>query len=288
MVIFILLNAAVCSSSITNLNFVGKIEEAGVCWSTGTMPSTLDAHSSSKVSADGTYTVNFNNLNSNTAYVYRHYVINEAGISYGDLCNFKTYSGTVQDFDNNTYFTIEIGSQVWLAQNLRVKHYADGTPIANITNNNDWYNAGFGGSYCYYENKSSNEIPNGLLYDYNAVMNVKSLAIPGWHVPSQSEFLTLFNNANGYLSYTSALKCADPGVWSALGTQPYTTGFNGYPSGYREYYGNFYNQNGQGTFWTTTVDQSKSGYLFSLIDYNTASFTYYSPTPGASVRLVKN
>jgi len=44
------------------------------------------------------------------------------------------------DFDGNVYDTVGIGDQVWMASNLKVTHYADGTPITLIEDSLDWAN----------------------------------------------------------------------------------------------------------------------------------------------------
>ena len=46
---------------------------------------------------------------------------------------------TVTDYDGNTYFTVEIGSQCWMAQNLKITHYRNGDPIPNVTDAGTWY-----------------------------------------------------------------------------------------------------------------------------------------------------
>ena len=43
--------------------------------------------------------------------------------------------GSVSDIDGNSYGTIEIGTQVWMAENLKVTHYRNGDPIPNVTDN---------------------------------------------------------------------------------------------------------------------------------------------------------
>ncbi len=42
------------------------------------------------------------------------------------------------DGDNNNYPVVEIGTQVWMAENLKTTKYNDGTGIPMITNNNEW------------------------------------------------------------------------------------------------------------------------------------------------------
>ena len=63
--------------------------------------------------------------------------------------------GTVTDIDGNIYETVQIGEQLWMAENLKVTHYQNGDEITNITNNVEWgsYDEG---QYGVYDNNSSN------------------------------------------------------------------------------------------------------------------------------------
>jgi uncharacterized protein (TIGR02145 family) len=58
---------------------------------------------------------------------------------------------TVTDVDGNVYPTICIGTQEWMAANLRVTRFNDGTPIPNVTDNTEWANLTSAG-YCWYDN----------------------------------------------------------------------------------------------------------------------------------------
>ena len=149
---------------------------------------------------------------------------------------------SVTDYDGNEYPVVQIGSQCWFAQNLRVVRYSDGTPITNG-----------GGSYSivtgYLYNYSSSGIDfelRGYLYNYPAV--IKEICPVGWHVPTDMEWDVLTNyvssqseywcgnNSNaiakamsvtsGWNNYT-LYNCA---VGYGQGTN--TTGFSAVPAGY--------------------------------------------------------
>jgi uncharacterized protein (TIGR02145 family) len=59
--------------------------------------------------------------------------------------------GTVLDYDGYLYNTVKIGTQVWMAANLRTTHWADGTPIPIVTDNAAWAALTTAGM-CYYNN----------------------------------------------------------------------------------------------------------------------------------------
>ena len=94
---------------------------------------------------------------------------------------------TVQDYDGNIYKTLQIGDQVWMAENLRVTHYRDGTPIPSVFDNDEWPHAREG-AYCMVDNDSVKyKNTYGLLYNFYAVSNSRRLAPEGWHIPSEAE-----------------------------------------------------------------------------------------------------
>jgi uncharacterized protein (TIGR02145 family) len=104
-------------------------------------------------------------------------------------------TSTLTDIDSNVYKTVKIGNQWWMAENLKVTHYNDGTPIPNVTDK--WGDLSTG-SYCAYNNNDSNIEIYGLLYNWYAVDD-DSIAPAGWHVPTNAEWTELENYlANTY------------------------------------------------------------------------------------------
>ena len=90
---------------------------------------------------------------------------------------------SITDIEGNTYRTIQIGTQTWMAENLRTTKFKDGNKI---------HNGIFGwntktGAYLWYNNDASGfKNTYGALYNWYAV-NTGRLCPAGWHVPSDDE-----------------------------------------------------------------------------------------------------
>ncbi|MEJ2629601.1 MAG: fibrobacter succinogenes major paralogous domain-containing protein, partial [bacterium] len=101
---------------------------------------------------------------------------------------FKT--GTVTDIDGNTYQTVKIGDQWWMAENLKVTHYRNNDEIPNVTYWGDWHDLSTG-AYCDYNNNEGNVSTCGHLYNWYAVNDSRNIAPEGWHVPTDEEWKEL-------------------------------------------------------------------------------------------------
>ncbi|WP_171595870.1 FISUMP domain-containing protein [Marinifilum caeruleilacunae] len=102
-------------------------------------------------------------------------------------------AGTIADVDGNQYETVVIGSQIWMAENLKTTHYRNGDPIPTVDN---WINH-TSGAYCYYDNDESNADIYGALYNYYAIDDERNICPEGWHVPSDEEFKMLEETLGG-------------------------------------------------------------------------------------------
>ena len=80
---------------------------------------------------------------------------------------------TITDYDGNTYHTVKIGNQWWMASNLETTHYADGSEIPRVESKAVWEALDSEDSaYCYYNNNSSQEaFTYGALYTWAAALN---------------------------------------------------------------------------------------------------------------------
>lgn len=91
----------------------------------------------------------------NYAYFISGISVVKNGCSIRLIKNDAVDPGTMTDYDGNIYPTIKIGTQVWMAVNLLVTHYNDGTLIPEVINNTTW--AGLTtGALCVYNNDWNN------------------------------------------------------------------------------------------------------------------------------------
>jgi uncharacterized protein (TIGR02145 family) len=145
----------------------------------------------------------------------------------------KTY-GSVTDINGNSYKTISIGTQTWMAENLRTNKYRDGSAIPIVTNNTEWA-ALSSGAYCIYVNNET-EIPAtyGRLYNWYAVADIRNIASRGWHVPTDAEWLTLITFLGGESVAGGKLKETGITHWGSPNTNATNeSGFTALPGGYR-------------------------------------------------------
>ena len=103
------------------------------------------------------------------------------------------------DIDGNVYRTVKIGSQVWMAQNLRVTRYNNGDTIKNIKDDPTWANTSQQnlGGWCHYGNSSFLDTIYGKLYNWYAISDSRGIAPKGWHVATAEDFKTLLDSVGG-------------------------------------------------------------------------------------------
>ena len=134
------------------------------------------------------------------------------GLDDGNVVLAK-YDEPVVDCDGNSYKTILLGySQIWMAENLKVTHYRDGTEIPNIIDETSWY-ANKQGKCCDYENDIRNTNVYGKLYNGYAVCSEKNICPEGWHIPTMDEWMKLIScvgSVGGKLKESGTLHWKDP------------------------------------------------------------------------------
>ena len=212
---------------------------------------------------------------------------------------------TVTDIDGNLYNTVLIGSQCWLAENLKTTTYSNNTLIPNVTENSNWQNLTTG-AYVWYDNDISWKNLYGALYNWYAVNDPNGLCPTGWHVPEHDEWTALTDFIGGTSSpHGNELKSCrqvnsplgggcttnEHPRWSQhvthYGTDNY--GFSGLPGGNRNYNGNCAFIGSLGLWWSSTENSSTNAGLRNLF-YNFGNVNVYNYVKqnGFSVRCLRD
>ena len=207
-------------------------------------------------------------------------------------------TGTVRDIDGNTYQTIRSGDQWWMAENLRVSKYRDGTPILFATDSAD-NEVMRNDMYWIYNNNESGEMDTyGALYNWYAVVDSRNVAPEGWHVPEASEWQVLVDNLGGEVVAGSYMKQTGTILWEDNAGATNQSGFTALPGGIYEHSGSWGDEpscRGLGYsayFWSATaVEDSIYGGAWCCRLYSRSSEVSrdgHSEWGGLSVRCVKD
>ncbi len=190
---------------------------------------------------------------------------------------------SVVDYDGNSYGTIQLGDQRWMAENLKVTHYNNGDPIPTgfLPYDYSWADLADDetGAYCVYPwDNWGNNIQScygdcaetyGNLYNWYAVADDRGVCPDGFHIPSDEEFMTLEMFLG--MSYDDAHDVGDRGTdqgsqlagfanywnhyWPEDGLEDNpafgSSGFNAIPGGTRVYHYETCEENSW--FWTSTA-----------------------------------
>ncbi|MBP7508580.1 MAG: PKD domain-containing protein [Prolixibacteraceae bacterium] len=215
---------------------------------------------------EGTYTVTLtatNNFGSNVETKSGYIIVNPAS-TYGIIFNPDLEYGEVTDIEGNVYKTIEIGTQTWMAENLKTTMFNDNTRISNITDPNSWGNMRTPG-YCWYDNDAiTYEDTYGALYNWYAV-NTGRLCPLGWHVPLDPELVTLIEYLNSDFSRAGGLlKETGTTHWVYYPNVTNETGFTALPGGQRAFTGEFLGIGNYGSWWTASESDIDYAIGFSM------------------------
>ncbi|WP_405338601.1 fibrobacter succinogenes major paralogous domain-containing protein [Fibrobacter sp.] len=209
-----------------------------------------------------------------------------------DNCEYGTL---LDERDGQEYKTVKIGDQWWMTENLNyetdnsfcVKDSAEYcekygrlyTWAAAMDSAGTWSTNGKGCGFSDFYKTCSPTYP------------VRGVCPEGWHLPTQTEWNTLFTAVGGQSTAGQKLKAASG--WNAFSsiTNEDTFGFSALPAGYRDDCGDYYDYDvGYGAyFWSSTEGNSSRAYLVNLYYGNNYADLYYNvKNYGRSVRCVKD
>jgi uncharacterized protein (TIGR02145 family) len=189
----------------------------------------------------------------------------ESGLIFNPDLNY----GTLTDIEGNSYKVIQIGSQVWMAENLRTTKYNDGTAIPLVTDNSSWsYRTR--PAYCWYDNdKNKNAAAYGALYNWFTV-ETEMLCPTGWHVPTDVEWSQLATNLGSEHIAGSQMKETGYDHWNIPNTGAINvSGFTGVPGGIRRAdEGTFQHLGYHGSWWTSTAYSGREDAWHRYLDFD--------------------
>ena len=195
---------------------------------------------------------------------------------------------TVTDANGNVYQTVKIGTQTWMAENLKSTKFNDGSAIPYVDVQANWANLNTP-AFAYYAFDSANKPTYGALYNYYAATDPK-IAPVGWHVPTEAEWLILLNSLGGNILAGDKLKEAGNTHWSlpsSIATNE--SGFTALPGGFIDVGGFSQNLTSSALYWTVTETDATHARFISL---SKSSGLVQSATItkglGLSLRLVKD
>jgi len=228
----------------------------------------------------------------------------------GIVFNPNLQYGFVTDIEGNVYKTIQIGTQTWMAENIRTTKLNDGTAIGLFNSEQDFQAP----RYCYYDNNRMYKYPYGALYNFFAAQTGK-LCPTGWRVPSRQDWESLlihlqsngFNydgtvdNANIYSPTKVGKALAYGNLWSlstnsgSIGNTDYPdyrnlSGFTALPGGFQDWKGECITQ--WGCFWSSDINPEFTDHAWGLILRYDLPGAYLKNTnvvlDGYSVRCIKD
>lgn len=283
-------SSADCGGAVSSDNGA-TITARGVCWSTSQSPTVSDSKTNDGVGT-GSFPSEITGLLSGTTYHVRAYATNSAGTGYGSNISFETLEdiyGSVTDIDGNVYPTVKIGTQWWMAENLKVTHYRNGDAVPHVEGNAEWMTLGTG-AYCVYDNANKKVGIYGHLFNWHAVEDNRNIAPSGWHVPNDTEWQTLIEYLGGVAVAGGKMKETGIEHWDSPNTGATNeSGFTALPSGYRVLDGHFYDMGSNVHLWLAT-EHSTTRARDNSLHYGSAGVARNDNDKryGFSVRCVKD
>jgi uncharacterized protein (TIGR02145 family) len=205
------------------------------------------------------------------------------------IIELESQPGIVKDYDGNLYTTVTIGTQTWMAENLKTTSYRNGSAIPLVTDQVAWAGLATPG-YCWYNNdEATNKVTYGALYNWYTV-NIGYLCPAGWHVPTDDEWTTLTTYLGGESAAGGKLKETGTAHWISPNTGATNeTGFTALPDGSREANGSFDYIGNIGGWWSYAENSMANSWIRSMYSNGTnVSRGNVSLEVGFSVRCLRD
>ncbi len=188
--------------------------------------------------------------------------------------------------DNKVYKTVEIGNQVWMAENL--KYTGNNGVQEHIPIYTEWVSSNNNG-WCYYGNSDGYGSTYGVIYQWEAA---KKACPDGWHLPTIAEWDELVD----YLGeYATSKLAGNATLWKdgilTKNADFGTSGFSALPCGKRTPHGGQFKDMGEiGWWWTASVDGNSDPYGCNIYYGSQSNLSKISSNMGTGfyIRCIKN
>lgn len=205
----------------------------------------------------------------------------------------------VADADGNLYPTTVIGSQRWMAENLRTNHYANGDPIPYVPSTQ--WSLQTNGAWTNYDTDASYDELYGKLYNGYTVVDPRNVCPQGWHVPTDTDWkglesalglpqseLDLYGVRGSGANVGGQLKAI--ALWDDPNTGANdSAGFSGYPGGERLPSGAFFDLSTKGVWWSGSEYNTGLVWLREMLNSSAGvSREYHLKAQGCSIRCVED
>jgi uncharacterized protein (TIGR02145 family) len=201
----------------------------------------------------------------------------------------QQYGSLKDSRDGKVYKTVNIGDQVWLAENLNTDCFRNGDLILQAESDEEWQQANDRRqpAWCYFNNDFKNGIKYGKLYNWYAIIDKRGLAPNGWHIPSDSDWRILSNYLGG--NNICGLKLKSQNGWQDGKNGSNITGFSALPGSFRNIDGSF-NHIGKFGYWWSSTDYDSDNAWNRILDFfsNGISTFTLKKDCGMSVRIIKD
>lgn len=214
------------------------------------------------------------------------------GENLPDYLNPNITYGNVSDIEGNSYYTTVIGTQEWMAENLRVAYYSNGDLVLYAEGVTSWdsFAVGAVGAWGHKDDNSQYEYPYGKWYNGYAATDSRNVCPIGWHVPNDADWTILIDYLGGLTIAGAKMKSTGTDYWTSPNIATDESGFSGLPGSaydaysYWEPIGNF------GMWWSSTSVQPYGLNTIALSN-NWAGMEDIFVTPmneGCSIRCVRD
>ncbi len=212
------------------------------------------------------------------------------------LQGLNAQTDSITDIDGNVYKTIVIGSQWWMAENLKVSKYNNDDDIPHLTDATEWAETEEG-AYCYYGNRSSFADTYGNLYNWYTAQDEREVCPSGWHIATDEDWITMekfLGMSDSEAVRMTAWRGTNEG--DKLKDKSFggnnSSGFTALATGYRDPEGIFKAMGTDNDYWTSTANENEGnteGVLHGFLNTQSSVVrNFHVPGYGFCIRCVRD